>query len=647
MKYLIYTFVLTILYALPCKAQQISLDRINKMPDKPAPYSMRNWKQVAKDYDNFIFDINKTGQYQPLSTISSSNGVNYSDVRRIMMATYVGQNSSTTAEAINIMPAVIGASLIGIDKTNQFGINWITKLKDFFNSKNGQNVYLNNYSAKTGGDWWYEIMPNVYFYQLYALYPNADADFQSQFTTIADRELNVLYALGGKLNPWKAPNMNYRAFNLLTNTPNATSVPEPEAAGSIAWLLYQAYKQTNDIKYLEGVKLGLGFLQEWNSNPSYEIQLPYGILTAARMNAEEGTNYDINKFMNWTFCAGPGTLRGWGCIVGNWNGYDVSGLIGEANDAGNDYAFLMNGFQHAAALIPVVKYDKRYAKAIGKWILNLANASRLFYTDGLPQANQESASYIWSKQYDANACIPFESMKQNWNGQKPFAMGDAVKGGWAPTNLSLYSGSSVGYMAAAIETTDVDGILQIDLNKTDFRGENTYPNYLYYNPNTTDATVSISLPSGNYDIYDAITESVIKTNASESTTFQIPANDVRLLVIYPTGSTTKTEGRMLKTDNGGVIDFHYHYNYTSTPSVSFNKNIQIYPNPFTDSFQITAPNNENLKTIEIFAISGQLAWKKNNVSVNTAINPPVGKGVYVVKVITGSNRSHYAKLIKN
>lgn len=39
----------------------------------------------------------------------------------------------------------------------------------------------------------------------------------------------------------------------------------------------------------------------------------------------------------------------------------------------------MNGFQQAAALAPVAKYDKRYARAIGKWLLNIANASRLFY----------------------------------------------------------------------------------------------------------------------------------------------------------------------------------------------------------------------------------------------------------------------------
>ena len=110
--------------------------------------------------------------------------------------------------------------------------------------------------------------------------------------------------------------MNYRAYNLLTGTPNTSSVPEPESAGSIAWLLYQAYAATGNEKYRTGAEMALDFLQNWTSNPSYEIQLPYGIYTAARMNAVEGTNYDLEKMLNWTFSSGKNTLRGWGTIVG-------------------------------------------------------------------------------------------------------------------------------------------------------------------------------------------------------------------------------------------------------------------------------------------------------------------------------------------
>ncbi len=82
--------------------------------------------------------------------------------------------------------------------------------------------------------------------------------------------------------------MNYRAFNLATGLPLATSVPEPESAGSIAWLLYNTYLETGNRDYFLGAQLALDFLANWSENPSYELQLPYGTLAAARMNAVEG-----------------------------------------------------------------------------------------------------------------------------------------------------------------------------------------------------------------------------------------------------------------------------------------------------------------------------------------------------------------------
>ena len=32
------------------------------MPNQPAPYNVRNWKQVALQYDSFVYDLQKTGQ---------------------------------------------------------------------------------------------------------------------------------------------------------------------------------------------------------------------------------------------------------------------------------------------------------------------------------------------------------------------------------------------------------------------------------------------------------------------------------------------------------------------------------------------------------------------------------------------------------
>ena len=560
---------------------QLNINRISQMPDLPSPLLIRNWDEVSINYDNFVFDMQKTGQYLPLLRLGTQGQFNYPDNIPIFLDSYVGANGHLNqAEAINIMPAIVGASLVGVDKSNQNGINWVAKTKDFFNSKNGQNVYLNNYSTTSGGDWWYDMMPNIYFYQLKSLYPDAAPEFSGQFTTVADRWLWAVHQLGGSTTPWAVPYMNYRAFNLATGLPLTTGVPEPESAGSIAWLLYNAYTETGERKYMEGAQLALDFLADWETNPSYELQLPYGTLAAARMNAVEGTNYPLQKFLNW--CFDRGALRGWGSIIGNWGGYDVSGLIGEANDGGNDYAFIMNGFQQAAALAPLPKYDKRYAKAIAKWILNVTNASRLMYWNALPQDKQDS--YAWALANDPEACIPYESMKEVWGGKTPFATGDAIRGGWAATNLSLYSGSSVGYLAAVVKTTNVPEILQIDLNKTDFYGHNNLISYLYFNPTASSKQVQVNLPSGTFGMYEAITEIVSQSSYSGPVQLTIPAGEVRLVRFYESGLIPEDRNGKLYVGED-ILDYHYQYDYSDYLRV---KALSTDQNPVITNAEFTA-----------------------------------------------------------
>jgi len=538
--------------------EQLSISRIDLMPNLPAPLLIRDWNMVAHNYDSYVFNLNKTGEYLPLLKLGTLGQFNYSDNISFFMDSYVGSDDHLShAEAINLMPTIIGASLCGIDKSNQNGVNWVAKSKDFFNLKNKQNVYLNNYSTTSGNDWWYDVMPNVYFYQLRSLYRSAAPEFDNQFTHVADRWLNCVNQLDGSTKPWTLPNMNYRAFNLITGLPMATGVPEPEAAGSIAWILYNAYLETNHRKYFEGAQLAMDFLTSLGSNPSYELQLPYGTIAAARMNAVEGTNYPLQKLLDW--CFNRGDLREWGSIVGTWGGNDVSGLIGEANDAGNDYAFVMNGFQQAAALTPLPKYDKRYARAIAKWILNITNASRLFYWNSLPEAQQDS--YTWASANDPNSCIPYESMRQVWQGKTPFITGDAMGGGWSATNLSLYSGSSVGYLAAIAKTTNVPEILQIDLNKTDFYGETSLVSYLYYNPTPISQQVDIDLPTGTFGVYDAITETILSATSSGSFQIAIPAGEVRLIRLYSSLLVPDSRNGRLYAGND-ILDYHYQYDYT-------------------------------------------------------------------------------------
>ena len=559
---------------------QIVIDRVQQMPNLPSPYLMRNWKEVAIKYDELIYSTGATGQFLPLIHLKAG-GINYPTLQPILLDTYVGSaTSGNQAEGINIIPSLVGASLLGINKSNQSGINWAMKAKDFFNKANGQNVYLNGYSASSGIDWWYDLMPNVFFYQLYSQYPTT-TDFPEQFTTLADRWLKAVQTMGGSNTPWTVPQMNYHAFNLSTMTPNGNGVVEPEASGAIAWLLYNAWVKTGNKKYLEGAQQSIEFLSGLTTSPSYELQLPYGTFIAAKMNAELGTQYDINKMLNWSFDRGP--LRGWGTIVGTWNGSNVSGLVGEANDGGNDYAFAMNGFQQAAALVPMVKYDKRFARAIGKWVLNLANASRFFYSKYLPPTSQDD--FTWSSVNDPRSVIAYEALKENISGNKLYATGDAKRNGWAQTNLGLYGSSSVGYLAALVDTTDVSGILLLDVNKTDFFRASTFPSYLVYNPYGATKQVTLPLGTQTYEIYNALSETIIKAGATGNTVIDVPANQAMLLVYLPQGSTPLASGGKLYVGST-IVDYHYGYDFAGKARikslavvdtlVEFNQLVPVY-----------------------------------------------------------------------
>ena len=104
-------------------AQQIVIPRIDIMPDYPQPYEMRDWKRIAQAYDSLVYNELLSGQYLPLIEIFEQT-LNYPDHNSFGLHSYVGTTTPLSGEAINVLPSVIGATLCGIDKGNQFGKNW-------------------------------------------------------------------------------------------------------------------------------------------------------------------------------------------------------------------------------------------------------------------------------------------------------------------------------------------------------------------------------------------------------------------------------------------------------------------------------------------------------------------------------------------
>ena len=174
-------------------AQQIVIPRIEAMPRIPSPYLMRDWKRVARGYDAFVYDFARQGTYLPLIWWNTSPQ-NYPGERTFGLHTVVGTTVPDNSEAINVLPSVIGATLAGIDKTAQNGENFVRMCREFFNTTPGERVYLNNPRARSGSDWWYDTMPNVFFYQLAWLYRGAPGteDFDLQFLSVAGRWLDAV-----------------------------------------------------------------------------------------------------------------------------------------------------------------------------------------------------------------------------------------------------------------------------------------------------------------------------------------------------------------------------------------------------------------------------------------------------------------------
>lgn len=537
----------------PKPAVQIPIDRISGMPDHPSPYKLLNWHELALQYDACVFDATLKGEFLPL--IWKDDSKRNFNQETFGLYTVMGdirqgaERGKEFHEALNSMGALVGAGLAGIDKNQK--APYVRMVQNYFNKDNGWGIMMNNTNpqvANLGGgygrDWWYDVIPNVLFYGVCDLFPT-DARADSLQKSIADK----FYAADSVLNG----NYDFSFFDYKEMKGMNNQIPrQQDAAAGHAYVLLCASKKF-DSRYLKRAKTSLEALLSQRENRFYEILMPFGAYAAARLNAEQGTNYDVKKLIDWTF--NPVTSStgrtGWGVISERWGDYDVHGLQGSATDGGG-YAFLMNSFNMAWPLVPLVKYDVRYAAAIGKWMLNVANAARFCYPYEIDDAHQ----WLPEKKNITQKVIAYEGIrktddygKPSLKGVSPVAIGDGPK--WCPgqpeeSMFSLYSSSQVGIFGAIIRPTNVEQILQLNCNATDFYQEKNFPVFLYYNPHGEAKKIISS--SGDAMLFDAVSRQEVKR---ENSSFEILPKQALLIVELPAGSKVECAGNTCQT--GGKI----------------------------------------------------------------------------------------------
>jgi hypothetical protein len=553
-----------------CGAQvkQVAIDRVDVMADLPKPLQIIDWKAMALNFDRTVYDFNARGKYWPMVWMDST-GKNFKQPV-LGMYTAVGDvrqglqnNKGMFHEALANMGSVLGATLVGLDKSRQQGQNYVGMLKNYFNKDTGWDIMMNNTAPEVallgggyGRDWWYDVYPNVLFYAIYDKYP-AEPDFELMARSIAEKFYKADSVLNG--------NYHYSYFDYGQMKPMSTQIcAQPDAAAGHAYVLYAAYKKFGDPRYLKGAISAMKALESQEINPTYELLMPFGAYLAARMNAEQGTTFDLAKMLDWTFDGTAVCREGWGVLVGNWNGFDISGTVGSTVDHGG-YAFLMNTFDAAWPLVPLVRYQPQYANAIGKWMLNAVNASRLFYPQYMPAAHQTIPAFAEVTKgviaYEGFAkSSTFDTLYQSL--KAPVAQGDGPK--WVPgknpevSQFSVYGSAHAGMFGGIVKETEIKGILGLDLLATDFYQQKAYPTYLFYNPYPSARSIGFKVPKdkGRTDVYDMVARRFIARNVVAGTKVAIPAQQAVVLVCVPAGKKMQVKNRQMLVD-GVVVDFNY------------------------------------------------------------------------------------------
>jgi hypothetical protein len=470
---------------------QLSIPRVDLLPDRPRPYALRDWAATARTYDRVVFDEGATGTYLPL--VWRVLGAPNLDRPGFGLPSYVGKEEmrGKTGEGIAAMGSLLGATAVGIDKRE-----WVELTPQFLNPQEG--TVLNNAGGKSGSTFWYELLPSVVFTQLASRYPEWSRG-QSISRGIAEAWRGAIDVLGA--------NFDHTSYDFARRKPvDNGQWKEPDASAAVAYLQLFDALRSGKAKPLAAARRALGAMQRREDNPTYEILTAFGVQAAAYLNAERGDRWDVPRFVDWCFDPTSPNRVGWGMVAGRWGDYDVGGLMGSTNDGGG-YAFAMNTFLNLATLLPVARYDDRFSAALAKWTLNATNASRLFYKDALPPSHQSGRAWPG----DPKAGIAYEALRKTWEGNSPYAAGDAKRNGWAKEDFGLYGGSYVGLLAALVHPTNVPEILRIDLRATDYLPVKAYPTELFWNPYDVPKTVLLKLDGVRP--YDAVSNRFLSLKA--------------------------------------------------------------------------------------------------------------------------------------
>jgi hypothetical protein len=543
---------------------QRSIAAVERMPRLPEPLAVRDWRAISRDYYERILDPNAAGDGFPVVEIKAGDAA-------FGMKSYVG--SKLGGEGVTCLPAVVGAKLARLDPRNFRGIDYVSRCKAWYDPEHGFYRHAASDRSPVIHSGIYGYWNAVVGTMLAAQYPE-DQQLRHQAVTAA----RAFYKIARGLGCPDRPDYDVLGWDFEKERPGGRNEPMNRLghAPSVAWMLMVGASLTSD---QDMVACAGATLRWYAENPGrYEITHVMGPLAAARLNAMGGPQVDIDRILSAWFGDGDPKRHTWRITrAARFGGITCDGLDGARWGDDGFYAFTMGSLQGPAWLIPVVRYDQRYARAIGRYALHAANSARLLQGEGLDANHQDHAE--WKARWDPQNHLFYEGLK-SWDPGpdrilRPYATGDPVLLGWNPGlsrvdpkeyfaqrtqwfgnsayNLSLYMGNHVGFLGGIVDLTDVAGVLRWDCLATDFFGPPAYPTELYYNPFKEPKTITLHIAKPS-DLYDLVTGAFICRNAKSGDRLTLAPDKALVLVQVPCGSKIDRNGTQLVA-GGVVIDY--------------------------------------------------------------------------------------------
>lgn len=655
--------------------KQRSIATVEKMPNLPSNYKFIDWAKRGEELIDFVFDHTATN-FDEKTEFSVKDDRKFSTIYRddkyggYMIPAFYGENrpiidreingkmheGEDDQESISVTSALIAASLLGIDMNKELpdqlkgkstienGVSIETyldnELKYYWdkdgvitNVPNGSDSKLQNTNVSNAyGDFWYLLIANQNFFRLSELNPEWQPDEVNKIQkSIANKMVDMVKVLKERNATTGKGLFDIQCFDFENMQAVEPGWRQPDAAAGTASILYYAYKIFGDEEYLNYAKECMDYLQDLQSNPYYENMLIDAVYLAAMMNAEVGTDYDISKFWNWITTTSSSSVRNWGSVNYSQDGIDVYGMTGEPN---NGYSYFFNSIYPLTSILPAAKYDPSYAKMAGKWSVNIANASKYFLPSEWSEEHQTDGEFKGKLE---ESVLAYESLRKNDKGQNFYATGDAKQnatGGWMAgrntTNFGLYGGFYTGFLGALVEETNVEGILKLDCNKTDYYQDDMYPTYLYYNPYMESKNVEIDLGNQHYDLYDSVTGMYLAKNVTGKQKIKLLADSARVIVLADPSSEVRYEDDGTTYINNKLVS-HSDAEVIANPGTELITNIEIQGlNQLTQrgqvaSYQATLAPKDNL-------LDSRIIWSITDVNGNPTDKATISKdGVVTVK----------------